>query len=215
MIIGNWTQISKIGRADSQRGSIKGHIYLAMRKVFVSAILIMTPFLILSAEETVNSKPNTINITQDAELFLEKGDALTIEEVVKKDFKKYGKSQVGFKPSFNTYWWKLSGINTFKNVKYLTMTNPILDYVTLYYKDGFKWKKSFAGDLAPFWDREIIYKYPVFDITGKDEIYIRVQAFGTMSFNFQLSNLSGFNKNKMDDVCVAQRGWGGSGREMW
>ena len=67
----------------------------------------MEPFLMLSAEETINSDPNTINITPTAELFLEKGDTLTIEEVVKKEFKKYGKKHVSFKLSGYTYWWKL------------------------------------------------------------------------------------------------------------
>ncbi len=125
--------------------------------------------------------------------FIDKTNAMTLDEVRKKDFFPSGKDEPNFGYNSHTYWLKFHAENkeTRKIAYFLEMSYSLVDRVDLFIpqEDG-TYKKKSLGLFQPFKKREILYRNILFSLeqrpSSSDWYYIRVATETSKTFPLQV-----------------------------
>lgn len=154
-------------------------------------ITVLFPLSISAAEPVIlNTVENRYDFGKHLEYIADSAKAFSINEVTSGSLKwlPSERDSINFGFTSSVYWFRFSVHNTSrKNISwYFEISYPLLDYIELYIpsKDGrFTVKKS--GDHYPFYDREIVDRNFVYDLTDKPGIrtyYLRIETTSSLNF---------------------------------
>jgi adenylate cyclase len=104
------------------------------------------------------------------------------------------------------YWFRLDIKDIAFDYKFLTLDYALIDYITVYLKDGEKSVPVYSGDGIAFNKRDINHVYPVFPIRENlfhdRYIYIRIRNEGAYTFPFYLKTDNGFISTTLVEYTI-------------
>jgi two-component sensor histidine kinase len=147
-------------------------------------------FLFLSSLNAINVSSNEVkkSLLEDSEFFIDLKANLNINDIVKKEFKKTNSDYIRLGYTNHALWLKFSIKNNSKIpiTRYLYLSNPIIDNITLFFKKENSYIKQTQGrsDFTNYIDENILH--PTFKINFKaqeeKEFYLKTDSRSSANY---------------------------------
>ncbi|MDH5717888.1 MAG: hypothetical protein OEZ22_09645 [Spirochaetia bacterium] len=193
--------------------------YKLIRYLFIILFCIFNTNLLISKPIVINKNQNFFKIGSEIEFFEDKQN-LSIEDILKNDlnisWKLDGRETPNFGYSNSAYWGKFKIDFTEKellndslkaNKLFLEFSYSPIDNIEFYFPDKKgNYQKVILGDRIPFVQRDIKYRYYVFEVTPVldkvIEYFIKVKTTSSIQFPVILWKDKSFAEHRTSDMFV-------------